>query len=544
MFFPPETLQALADKQAFFSSRSISSLFGADPGRVNALSFRAGELLLDASKHLIDSETLDLLCAALADKGFGALRDTLLGGGLVNNTEQRAALHTALRAPAALRPALCSGLISDCNARAAALVDRIRSDVWKGYTGKPIRTVVNIGIGGSDLGPHMATRALLALDSPYTFHFVSNIDPSDIVRVLHQCNAEETLFVVSSKTFTTFETLTNANDARAWLVAALGDEEAVKHHFVAVSTNVEKASAFGIPQENVFPMWDWVGGRYSLWSAIGLPVRLAIGNDGFEEFLAGAHAMDQHFASAPLNANLPVIMGLLGVWYRHFWHAQSHAVICYEQRLEQFPAYLQQLEMESNGKCVTRDGQGVSFDTGAILWGGVGSNTQHSFHQLLHQGTSTIPVDFLIGLVSPDPLDDQHRFLFANCLAQSHAMLAGQSETDIRADMAAKGMSTEEISRLAPHKVMPGNRPHSMLVYPKLTPSVLGQLIAAYEHKVFVQSVCWGINPFDQYGVELGKLIGLQVAEALSPTPGSQQTHFDPATQALIALYRNANNTN
>lgn len=542
MLLPPLIQQSLVKKQAFLSACPITTLFANDSQRLGALSFRAGDLLLDASKHCIDPETLELLCNALDEKGFQTLRQTFLNGGIINNTEQRAALHTALRAPASQRPIDCRDAIDTCNARVASLVERIRADEWRGFTGKPIRTVVNIGIGGSDLGPHMATRALRALESPIDFHFVSNIDPGDIVRVLNQCDAEETLFVVSSKTFTTFETLTNANAARRWLVGSLGDEKAVQHHFVAVSTNIAKAAAFGIPQENVFPMWDWVGGRYSLWSAIGLPVRIAIGNEGFDEFLAGAHSMDRHFASAPLTSNVPVIMGLLGVWYRHFWKAQSHAVICYEQRLEQFPAYLQQLEMESNGKYVTREGHPVGYDTGAILWGGVGSNTQHSFHQLLHQGTSIIPVDFLIGLQSPDPLDDQHRFLFANCLAQSHALLAGQSEVQVRDEMASKGSTPEEVSRLAPHRVMPGNRPHSMIVYPKLTPSVLGQLIAAYEHKVFVQSVFWGINPFDQYGVELGKVIGLQVADALAGESSGSNEHFDPATDALIAMFREANN--
>lgn len=541
MLLSPLIQQSLEEKQALLSTCTVSSLFAHDPHRTKSLSLRAGDLLFDASKHRIDPATLVLLGQALQEKGFDALRQTFLGGDKINNTEQRAALHTALRAPAAIQPAQYATTIAACNDRLARVVDQIRADDWRGYTGKPVRTIVNIGIGGSDLGPHMATRALTALDSPFRFHFVSNIDPVDIVRVLAQCNAEETLFIVSSKTFTTFETLTNAADARRWLVSALGSDEAVARHFLAVSTNVEKAAAFGIPSANVFPMWDWVGGRYSLWSAIGLPVRIAIGNAGFDEFLAGAHAIDEHFATAPLAQNIPVVMGLLGVWYRHFWNAQSHGVICYEQRLEQFPAYLQQLEMESNGKQVTREGQPVSYDTGAILWGGVGSNTQHSFHQLLHQGTSTIPLDFLIGLQSPDPLDDQHRFLFANCLAQSHALMCGQSEQEIVAQMRASGVTEEEIARLAPHKIMPGSRPHSFLVYPKLTPSVLGQLIACYEHKVFVQSVFWGINPFDQYGVELGKVIGLQVADALAGNSPASGGHFDPATDALIRLFREAN---
>lgn len=541
MFLSPSLQKMLEQKQTQLSACSVSSLFKHDPQRTEKMSFSSADLQLDISKHRFDIETLSLLIQALTENDFEAQRQALFNGGLINNTEQRAALHTALRAPATHSPGTAHRTTIDaCNERLAGVVDKIRNGQWRGHTGKPITTIVNIGIGGSDLGPHMATRALTALDSPFTFHFVSNIDPSDILRVLHHCDAETTLFVVSSKTFTTFETLTNADDARQWLIKKLGDEKAVASHFLAVSTNVEKAAEFGIPAENVFPMWDWVGGRYSLWSAIGLPVRIAIGNAGFNEFLAGAHAIDQHFATAPLTQNIPVLMGVLGVWYRQFWNAQSHAVICYEHRLEQFPAYLQQLEMESNGKSVTRDGHPVNHNTGAILWGGVGSNTQHSFHQLLHQGTSTIPLDFIIGLQSPDPLDDQHRYLFANCLAQSHALMAGISEANVAAQMREKGATDTEIARLAPHRAMPGSRPHSFLVYPKLTPSVLGQLIACYEHKVFVQAVMWGINPFDQYGVELGKVIGLQVADALAETP-SGNTHFDPATDALIQRFRQVN---
>lgn len=543
MLLPSLIQQQLEEKQAQLSACAVKTLFANDPQRVEKLSINAGDLLFDFSKHRIDAETLELLTDALAKKDFSVLRAQLLSGGIINNTEQRAALHTALRAPVEEIPEDYRHDIQDCKIRIEQVVESIRADRWHGHTGKPIRSIVNIGIGGSDLGPHMATLALCAIDSPYQFHFVSNIDPGDIVRVLHHCKPEETLFVVSSKTFTTFETLRNAANAKNWLMAALGDESAVARHFLAVSTNLEKAAAFGIPADNVFPMWDWVGGRYSLWSAIGLPLRIAIGNTGFDAFLAGAHSVDQHFATAPLHRNIPVVMALLGVWYRHFWNAQSHGVICYEQRLEQFPAYLQQLEMESNGKTVTREGEPVAYDTGAILWGGVGSNTQHSFHQLLHQGTSTIPLDFVIGLQSPDPLDDQHRFLFANCLAQSHALMAGISSAKVMEQMRDNSVPEADILRLAPHKAMEGNRPHSFLVYPRLTPSVLGQLIACYEHKVFVQSVFWGINPFDQYGVELGKVIGLQVAEALAAS-GEQlpaNIHFDPATDALIRLYRDAN---
>lgn len=540
MFLSPSFQQLLEQKQTQLAACSVASLFQNNLQRTTQMSTFAADLQLDISKHRIDSETLALLTQALEAKGFDAMRQSLLQGSMINNTEQRAALHTALRTPAAECLAHYRSTIEACNQRLSEVVDKIRNGDWLGHTGKRITSVVNIGIGGSDLGPHMATRALSAIDSPFSFHFVSNIDPGDIVRILHLCDAESTLFIVSSKTFTTFETLTNAAAARRWLLTHLGNEQAVARHFLAVSTNLQYAAEFGIPAENVFPMWDWVGGRYSLWSAIGLPVRIAIGNDGFNDFLAGAHAIDQHFATAPLTQNIPVLMGVLGVWYRHFWQAQSHAVICYEHRLEQFPAYLQQLEMESNGKRVTRDGQPVAYDTGAILWGGVGSNTQHSFHQLLHQGTSTIPLDFIIGLESPDPLDDQHRYLFANCLAQSHALMAGISDDEVAAQMRDKGLPETEIARLAPHRAMPGSRPHSFLVYPKLTPSVLGQLIACYEHKVFVQAVMWGINPFDQYGVELGKAIGLQVADALAET-ASGATHFDPATNALIQRFRQAN---
>lgn len=539
MLLPSELFTALQAKQRALAETSVLSLFENDQERTAHCSAQAGDLLLDFSKHRIDQQALTLLVEALESKNFNALRTAMLQGQRVNNTEQRAALHTALRTPVEKIPAILKDAISDCNLHQQRVVEQIRSGAWRGATGKRINTVVNIGIGGSDLGPHMATRALLDLESPLKFHFVSNIDPTDIVRVLHACKPAETLFVVSSKTFTTFETLRNASNARTWLVQQLGDEQAVSQHFLAVSSNLEKAAEFGIPAQNVFPMWDWVGGRYSLWSAIGLPLRIAIGNDGFEEFLNGANAIDEHFATMPPAQNIPVLMALLGVWYRNFWGAQSHGVICYEQRLEQFPAYLQQLEMESNGKAVTHEGQPVNYDTGAVLWGGVGSNTQHSFHQLLHQGTGLVPLDFIIGLKSPDPLDDQHRYLFANCLAQSHALMAGLSEAEASEQMREKGLPEAEIHRLAPHRKMPGNRPHSIFVYPKLTPFVLGQLIACYEHKVFCQSVFWDINPFDQYGVELGKTIGVQVADAL--LPGATAPRFDPATDHLINLFRSAN---
>ncbi|CBL47050.1 Glucose-6-phosphate isomerase [gamma proteobacterium HdN1] len=531
--------QALAKQQQALVDTPILALFEQEPDRTKQLICEAGDLTFDVSRHAITSSTLSLLCQMLEERGFGAQRSALFAGEKVNNTEQRAALHTALRAPYRARPDFCAKEIEECNAQAARIADQIRSGVRLGYTGKPFRFIVNIGIGGSDLGPHMAARALQALNSPFEMHFVSNIDPCDIRQVLSQCLPEETLFIVSSKTFTTFETLSNANAARDWLCAALGSMDAVQQHFLAVSSHGERAAGFGISPTNVLPMWDWVGGRYSLWSAIGLPLRIAIGNELFDQMLAGAHQIDQHFSSAPLAKNIPVIMGLLGFWYGEFWQAQCHAVIPYEQRLEFFPAYLQQLEMESNGKRVTRNGQPVDYRTGMIVWGGAGTNTQHSFHQLFHQGTGLIPLDFLVGLQSVDPSADQHRYLFANCLAQSQALLVGANLAEVSEQMRTQGLAESEITRLAPHRVIPGNRPHSIFVYPKLTASVLGQLIACYEHKVFVQSVLWDINPFDQYGVELGKSIGLQVADALAgaaPADG-----FDAATRLLIAKFRAAN---
>ncbi|CAL9628902.1 glucose-6-phosphate isomerase [Streptomyces sp. enrichment culture] len=522
----------------------LRKLFETDPGRAERYVVRVGDLRIDYSKHLITDETLALLQElAVATDVFG-LRDAMFRGERINTTENRAVLHTALRAP---RDAVVEvdgeNVVPGVHAvldKMAAFADRVRSGEWTGHTGKRIRNVVNIGIGGSDLGPAMAYEALRPFtDRSLTFRFVSNVDGSDLHEAVRDLDPAETLFIVASKTFTTIETITNATSARSWLLAGLGgDEKAVARHFVALSTNAEKVAGFGIDVDNMFEFWDWVGGRYSYDSAIGLSLMIAIGPDRFREMLDGFRIVDEHFRNAPAEANAPLIMGLLGIWYGNFHDAQSHAVLPYSHYLSKFTAYLQQLDMESNGKSVDRDGNPVEWQTGPVVWGTPGTNGQHAYYQLIHQGTKLIPAD-LIGFARPvaelsDELKAQHDLLMANLFAQGQALAFGKTAEEVRAE----GVPEEQV----PHRTFRGNHPTTTILATELTPSVLGQLVALYEHKVFVQGAVWNIDSFDQWGVELGKVLAKRVEPAL--TEGADVPGLDPSTAALVAAYRNLREVN
>jgi glucose-6-phosphate isomerase len=531
----PEWQQLLAHA-ADMREVHLRDLFEADSGRVGRMTLEAGDLVLDYSKQRASGETLRLLLALAERAGIAARRDAMFAGEHINVTEDRAVLHVALRMP---RDATLvvdgQDVVADVHAvldQMGEVSDRIRSGEWTGATGKRIRNVVNIGIGGSDLGPAMAYEALEDYaDAGVACRFVSNVDPIDLYDKTHDLDPAETLFVVCSKTFTTLETLTNAAAARDWLLAGLGaGEEAVAKHFVAVSTNEAAVTAFGIDAGNMFGFWDWVGGRYSYDSAVGFSLMAAIGRERFGEMLAGFFAIDSHFASAPLGANLPVIQGLLNVWYDNFLGAQAHAVLPYSQRLARFPAYLQQLTMESNGKSVRLDGSPVDYETGEIYWGEPGTNGQHAFYQLLHQGTKLVPADFIAFAEPNHEIGEQHDLLLANCFAQSSALAFGRTAEEVAAD----GTPPETV----PHKVMPGNRPSSTILAPKLTPSVLGQLVALYEHAVFTAGAIWGIDSFDQWGVELGKVMAKQLAPALVSDDAPDLSAHDASTAALVGRYR------
>ncbi|MFD5335361.1 glucose-6-phosphate isomerase [Streptomyces hawaiiensis] len=522
----------------------LRELFAADPGRAERYVVRVGDLRIDYSKHLINDETLALLQELAAATGVSGLRDAMFRGERINITEDRAVLHTALRAP---RDAVIEvdgeNVVPGVHAvldRMAAFADRVRSGEWTGHTGKRIRNVVNIGIGGSDLGPAMAYEALRPFSArELTFRFVSNVDGSDLHEAVRDLDPAETLFIVASKTFTTIETITNATSARSWLLEGLGgDEKAVAKHFVALSTNAEKVAGFGIDVDNMFEFWDWVGGRYSYDSAIGLSLMIAIGPDRFREMLDGFRIVDEHFRNAPAEANAPLLMGLLGIWYGNFLDAQSHAVLPYSHYLSKFTAYLQQLDMESNGKSVDRDGNPVQWQTGPVVWGTPGTNGQHAYYQLIHQGTKLIPAD-LIGFARPvaelnDELKAQHDLLMANLFAQGQALAFGKTSEEVRAE----GVPEEQV----PHRTFQGNHPTTTILATELTPSVLGQLIALYEHKVFVQGAVWNIDSFDQWGVELGKVLAKRVEPAL--TEGADVPGLDPSTAALVAAYRNLREVN
>ena len=540
------TWQALKAHRKTWNNRHLRDLFAQDKKRFDRFSLTLDDLLFDYSKNLVTAETMKLLLRLARENGVEMMRAAMFNGDRINLTEDRAVLHTALRNRSD-RPVLVDGhdVMPDVRRvlkQMRGFVGQVRAGKWLGYSGERITDIVNIGIGGSDLGPAMVCQAL----TPYAkkglnAHFVSNVDPSHLAEVLKRVQPETTLFVIASKTFTTQETLANAQAARAWFLKAAKRKDAVAKHFVAVSTNAAEVARFGIDTANMFGFWDWVGGRYSLWSAIGLPIALYVGMDEFEALLAGAHDMDEHFRTAPLAENMPVLMALLGLWYNNFWDAQSYAVLPYEQRLSRFPAYLQQLDMESNGKGVMRDGKPVKVSSGPVLFGEPGTNGQHAFYQLIHQGTKLIPCDFLAAAESHNDLigqhggqhGGQHAVLLSNFLAQSEALMRGKTAAEVATELTASGMGKREIKALLPHKVFPGNRPSNTLLYRKLTPRTLGRLIALYEHKVFVQGAIWNINSYDQWGVELGK----QLARAILPelTGGNAASKHDASTDALIS---------
>ena len=511
--------KALAEHYQEVRDLHMRDLFARDAHRFANFSVRLGDdLLFDYSKNRITADTLKLLLQLAEQAGLADKRDAMFRGEKINRTENRAVLHVALR-NRANRAMLVDGRDVMPEVRAVfekmrCFVQQVRSGSWTGFTGKRIGDVVNIGIGGSDLGPLMVCEALKHYsDANLRVHFVSNVDATHLVETLKELDPATTLFVVASKTFATQETLANAVSARTWLIETLGDERAVARHFVALSTNAAKVAEFGIDPANMFEFWDWVGGRYSLWSAIGTSIALAVGFENFEELLEGAFVVDEHFRSAPFARNIPVLMGLLGIWYANFFGAESHAILPYEQYLHRFPAYFQQGDMESNGKRITLEGEEVDYATGPVIWGEPGTNGQHAFFQLIHQGTRLIPCDFLAGACSHNDVGDHHPILLANFLAQTEALMKGKSTDEARAELAAEGKNPAEIAQLLPHKVFPGNRPSNSLLYRKLTPRILGMLIALYEHKVFVQGSVWNINSFDQWGVELGK----QLAKTILP---------------------------
>ncbi|MFJ5994544.1 glucose-6-phosphate isomerase [Streptomyces sp. NPDC092370] len=528
---------ALAKHREELGEAGLRELFAADSGRGTAYALRVGDLYVDYSKHLVTDDTLRLLRELAAATDVFGLRDAMFRGEKINTTENRAVLHTALRAP---RDAVIEvdgeNVVPDVHAvldKMADFANRVRSGEWTGHTGKRIRNIVNVGIGGSDLGPAMAYEVLRAFsDRSLTVRFVSNVDGADLHEAIRDLDPAQTLFVIASKTFTTIETVTNATSARSWLLDALGDDAAVAKHFVALSTNAEKVADFGIDTANMFEFWDWVGGRYSYDSAIGLSLMIAIGPDRFREMLDGFRIVDEHFRTAPAESNVPLLLGLLGIWYGNFHDAQSHAVLPYSHYLSKFTAYLQQLDMESNGKYVGRDGREVEWQTGPVVWGTPGTNGQHAYYQLIHQGTKLIPADF-IGFARPvgelsEQLKAQHDLLMANFFAQTQALAFGKTPDEVRAE----GVPEE----LVPHKTFLGNHPTTTILAPELTPSVLGQLVALYEHKVFVQGAVWNIDSFDQWGVELGKVLAKRVEPAL--TEGAEVEGLDASTEALVATYR------
>lgn len=519
----------------------MRTLFDQDPQRFNRFSLMAECLFLDFSKNRINDETFDHLLKLAAACDLENWIKRMFSGEKINNTEDRAVLHTALR-NRSNKPIYVDGQdimpgVNGVLQKMRHFVERIQGGDWRGCTGKPITDFVNIGIGGSALGPYMATEALVDFrHSTIQPHFVSNIDAAHLVHTVSGLNPETTLFVIASKTFTTLETMTNARSARQWFTTKMGIAADVTKHFVAVSSNASEVSAFGIDTENMFEFWDWVGGRYSLWSAIGLPIALSIGMDGFEGLLAGAHAMDEHFGSAPLNKNMPVILGLLGIWNSNFLGASTHAILPYDQRLHRFPAYLQQADMESNGKSVSRDGHVVSMSTGPVVWGEPGTNGQHTFYQLIHQGSHLIPVDFILA-VNPEPGHDlHHRMLAANCFAQAEALLKGKTADEVRAELSASGESAAGTEILINHKVFSGNKPSNTIMLNRLTPFSLGALVALYEHKIFTQGVIWGLDSFDQWGVELGKkLANVLVDELIGNT---ESVHHDCSTLGLLKMFK------
>jgi glucose-6-phosphate isomerase len=538
------SLPVWQDLQSHFEQigrQHMRDMFAADSRRFEKFSLRFEDILLDYSKNRISEETLKLLLRLARDCGVESRRDQMFAGEKINNTEGRAVLHTALRNRSD-RPVWVDGedvmpaVRSELD-HVRVFSEEVRSGQWLGYSGKQITDVVNIGIGGSDLGARMVCTAL----KPYRHdvlkvHFVSNVDGTHISEVLRELNPESTLFIVASKTFTTLETMANADTARNWLLKSVADEAAIARHFVAISTNARAVSAFGIDTRNMFRFWDWVGGRYSLWSVIGLPIALAIGMDAFEELLDGAHAMDVHFQTAPLEQNMPVILAMLGIWYINFFGTETQAVLPYDQYLNKLVDFLQQLDMESNGKSVRKGGQPVRYATGPVVWGSAGTNGQHAYYQLIHQGTRLIPCDFLAAAITHNPVGDHHRLLLANFFAQPEALMLGRTAEQARALLQQSGMDEVTLELRLPHMVFEGNRPSNVMLYRQLTPRTLGSLLAMYEHKVFVQGVIWDVDSFDQWGVELGKILAQQVLPELLGEPAL--TTHDSSTDGLIRYYR------
>lgn len=533
--------RALAEHYQHARSLQMRDLFNQDANRFQRYSLKLDDLTFDFSKHRITDTTLKLLVQYAEQARVSEYAKAMFSGEKINFTENRAVLHVALRNRDS-HPISVGGHdvmpgINTVLAKMRSFVESVHSGKWRGYTGKTIKSIVNLGIGGSDLGPVMVTEALRPYwQKDWSAQFVSNVDGTDITEKLRRVDPETTLFLVASKTFTTQETMANAATARQWLVEKLGNDAAVRNHFVALSTNAQAVTAFGIDPQNMFEFWDWVGGRYSLWSAIGLSIACTIGMDNFEALLTGANDVDQHFSSAPFDQNIPVIMALLGFWYANFFGAKSHAILPYDQYLHRFAAYLQQADMESNGKSVDREGNRIAdYTTGPILWGEPGTNGQHAFYQLIHQGTELIPADFLMPVHSQNPVGPHHLMLASNCFAQTEALMRGKTLDEARAELEKQGMPAERIAVIAPHKVFEGNRPTSTFLFNKLTPRTLGRLIALYEHKIFVQGILWNINSYDQWGVELGK----QLANKILPELGksNQVSSHDSSTNGLINLF-------
>ncbi|ATX81652.1 glucose-6-phosphate isomerase [Mariprofundus ferrinatatus] len=519
----------------------MRDLFADDPKRFDKFSTHFNDILVDYSKNIVTEETMAMLMDLARERDVSGWTQRMFNGEKINNTENRAVLHTALR-NRSNTPVMVDGhdVMPDVNRvlkQMREFTESVRSGEWLGSTGKPITDIVNIGIGGSDLGPVMVTEALTPFGrDKLHMHFVSNVDGTHMVETLRHLSRETTLFVIVSKTFTTQETITNARTARDWFLTRGGSKTAVAKHFVAVSTNAKAVSAFGIDTANMFEFWDWVGGRYSLWSAVGLSIALYLGMDHFEELLEGAHEMDNHFRTAPLEENIPVIMAMLGVWYNNFFDADSYAMLPYDQYMHRFPAYFQQGDMESNGKRVTRDGKPVDYSTGPIIWGEPGTNGQHAFYQLIHQGTKLIPCDFMAPVETKNPVGRHHPMLLSNFFAQTEALMVGKTEEEVRRELADEGLSGDALEALVPHKVFPGNKPTNSILFQKLTPKTLGELIAMYEQKIFVQSVIWGLNAYDQWGVELGKELARKILPELDDF--EETKNHDSSTNGLINYFK------
>ena len=530
---------ALQDHINFFKDIHLNDLF-LDKNRFSEFSIQLDDILLDFSKNRINSDTFRLLLNLAEETGVRSAIDAMFSGEIINTTEKRSVLHTALRnrsnTPTYVGDSDVMPQINEVLQKMKLFTDKVRSGKWKGYSGKSITDVVNIGIGGSDLGPLMVTEALKPYGGDLNVHFVSNVDGTHIAETLKQINTETTLFVIASKTFTTQETLTNAHSAKDWFLQSEANVEDVAKHFVAISTNVEGVASFGINTQNMFEFWDWVGGRYSLWSSIGLSIALYIGFDNYEELLSGAHEMDLHFKTAPFEENIPVILGLLGVWYNNFFGAESHCILPYDQYMHRFAAYFQQGDMESNGKYINKNGEKVNYSTGPIVWGEPGTNGQHAFYQLIHQGTKLIPCDFIAPVNTQNPIGDHHAKLLSNFFAQTEALMKGKTRGQAKKELESEDFSDLELEALLPHKIFEGNKPTNSIFVKKLTPKVLGSLIAMYEHKIYTQSVIWNVNAFDQWGVELGK----QLAKVILPelfNKDKVESH-DSSTNGLIQFYK------